>query len=151
MARGRNWRGAYEWAVQAREATHAPARGNRVDPDEARGASRVDFSDEKRDDALSILNLLDAHDSTGYLFRHVEGLRWEEIPPRYQGQVATDIREYSMELRRNALLPCPSCGGELIREGTAIEGHVRCFVGCGWPGMAWRKEGEQPAPQLAFA
>lgn len=123
--RGRTWRSLVLWAEEAWDTTQCP--GTIKYRSDATAPMRVDFSDLKRDDALDIKMILNAHDSTGYVYHFAFGYSWEQIPEYLQGRVKVDIRGMVREMRRATLLPCPECGADLVLSGSRRCGETYCI------------------------
>src|SRR5512146_2603710 len=72
-------------AVKYRKGPPAPVKG--------------DFSNERLQYCVDIAVLVERCDRSGYMAAFLSGMRWEAIPEKFRGKVASDIRKFRRELR----------------------------------------------------
>ena len=60
---------------------------------------RCNFSNERLTYCVDIAVLVERCDRSGYMAAFLSGMRWEAIPEKFRGQVASDIRKFRRELR----------------------------------------------------
>jgi hypothetical protein len=60
---------------------------------------KCDFSNERLQYCVDIAVLTKKCDRSGYMAAYFSGMRWEAIPEKFRGKVASDIRRFRRELR----------------------------------------------------
>jgi hypothetical protein len=60
---------------------------------------RCDYSNERLQYCVDIAVLVERIDRSGYMAAFLSGMRWEAIPEKIRGKVASDIRNFRRELR----------------------------------------------------
>ena len=60
---------------------------------------KCDFSNERLQYCVDIAVLVERCDRSGYMAAFLSGMRWESIPDKFRGKVASDIRKFRRELR----------------------------------------------------
>jgi hypothetical protein len=58
-----------------------------------------DFSNERLQYCVDVAVLVARCDRSGYMSAYLSGMRWEAIPEKFRGEVASDIRKFRRELR----------------------------------------------------
>lgn len=93
----RSPRGHFMRAAELRTLVEAPSTVKyRKEPP---APIKCDFSNERLQYCVDIAVLVKRCDRSGYMAAFLSGMRWEAIPEKFRGKVASDIRRFRRELR----------------------------------------------------
>ena len=93
----RSPRGHFMRAAELRTLVQAPSTVKyRKEPP---APVKCDFSNHRVHYCVDISLLVERCDRSGYMAAFLSGMRWEGIPEKFRGKVASDIRKFRRELR----------------------------------------------------
>ncbi len=93
----RSTRGHFMRAAELRTLVEAPSTVKyRKEPP---APVKCNFSNERLQYCVDIAVLVERCDRSGYMAAFLSGMRWEAIPEKFRGKVASDIRRFRRELR----------------------------------------------------
>ena len=93
----RSTRGHFMRAAELRTLVEAPSTVKyRKEPP---APVKCNCSNERLQYCVDIAVLVERCDRSGYMAAFLSGMRWEAIPEKFRGKVASDIRRFRRELR----------------------------------------------------